>query len=158
VRSVRFWGVLLLLFVIVMSVTTWKDWWLTEERPNALFYGVVAPLSITGGALAAFGVARVIRQPLRFLEILALNLAVNTIMQVAEIVLKMVYYRVWQYPGLLYLAVVLPLGVLLLIAGFIRWTRCRWRTAVLLTMVQMVGEMAIGMALDTIPGLQTAGS
>ena len=117
-QSLRFWVVLLLLFVIVMGVTAWKDWWLTGERPNVLFYGVVPPLSIAGGTLAVLGVARAIRRPLGFLEILSLNLGANTVMQVAEIVLKIVYCRVWEYPGLLYLVVVLPLG-LLLIVGFI---------------------------------------
>lgn len=97
--SLAFWIVLLSLFVVALALTAWKDWWLTGEQPNVLFYLLVPAISMLCGVLCMLGVARLIRQLPTFLELLAIIVGVNTLMQAVEIVLKLVYYLVWKYPG-----------------------------------------------------------
>jgi hypothetical protein len=79
-------------------------------------------------------------------------------MQLAENVLKLVYYRVWEYPGLLFLAIVIPLGLVLMFWGFAFWTKARWPLAAVMTAVYFVGELIVGILLSGIPGLSTPGS
>jgi hypothetical protein len=147
-----------LLFVIVMALTAYKDWWLTGEEPNILFYLFVPPVSILGGALSVFGVARAIKQTLTFLETLAVIVSVNVIMQCSEIVLKIIYYRVWEYPGIMYVLIVIPMGAALYAYGLVRWGRVKWWIALALSVVEFVGEVAAAALLTGVPGLSTPGS
>jgi hypothetical protein len=158
VRSRAFWVLLFLLLVVVLGLTMWKDWWLTGQKPNPLFYLVVLSTSMLVGAVIASGVARMSKQPIGFLEILAVVVAVNSIMQVSEILLKIVYYRIWEYPGLLYLAIVIPMGLGLMLYGLACWTKLKWSMAVVITVVYFVGELVVGVLMSGIPGLSTPGS
>jgi hypothetical protein len=157
-KSWILWVSLVLLSVAVGGLTMWKDWWLTGSEPNALFYLFVPPLSITGGVLSAFGIARAAKQPLALSETLAVVLSVNIIMQLGEIVLKVLYYRMWQYPGILYLLIVFPLALVLSVYGFTRWAGLKWWMALIVTVVELAGEMIVGMLLTSIGGLSTPGS
>ena len=157
-KSWILWVVLVLLSVVVGGLTMWKDWWLTGVEPNALFYLFVPPLSVAGGVLSAFGIARAAKQPLTLSETLAVVLSVNIIMQLGEIALKVLYYRIWQYPGILYLLIVFPLGLVLSVYGFARWAGLKWWMALIVTVVELAGEMVVGMLLTSIGGLSTPGS
>jgi hypothetical protein len=152
------WLIVLPLFVVVMGLTICKDWWLTRDTPNIWFYVVVPPLSLLGGILSTLGIARALKQPLTFLESSMVIVGVNTVMQVAENVLKLVYHLVWQYPGILYLAVVFPLALALALYGYVRWTGAKWRFALVYAIIELVGEMIAGGLLTSIPGLDTPGS
>ena len=149
---------LLLFFVVVMALTMWKDWWLTGEKPNILFYIFVPSISILGGVLGMFGVAKLCKQPPTFLEMLAIIIGVNTIMQVVEIVLKVIYYLVWEYPGLLYVVIVFLLGFLLGVYGLARWGRVKGWMAAVFMLVELVGEIVTAMLLTGLLGLTTPGS
>lgn len=124
-QSQKFWGALLILFLIVMVLTMLKDWWVTSEEPNILFYILVPFISILGGVLSMYGVARINKQSVTFLTLLAISVGANTLMQVVENLMKIVYYLIWEYPGLLYMLIVIPLGFLLLVYGLVRWGKLR---------------------------------
>ena len=158
VGSQAFWLVLLLLLVVILGITMWKDWWLTGQEPNPLFYLLVPPISMLAGSVITCGVVRLSKQPVGFLEIVAVAVAVNIVMQFAEIVLKLVYYWLWEYPGLLYLAIAIPLGLVLMFCGFAFWTRAWWSLAAVMTAIYFVGELIAGILLSGIPGLSTPGS
>jgi hypothetical protein len=125
-QSRKFWIVMLLLFAVVMVSTMLKDWWLTAEEPNILFYIFVPTLAILGGVLSMYGMARFCEQTITFLAILAISIGANTVMQVVEIVMKITYYHVWEYPGILYLVLVIPLGFVLMAYGLVRWGNMKW--------------------------------
>jgi len=95
-QSRRFWIVLSLLFVAIMVLTMAKDWWLTAEKPNVWFYIIVPILTILGGALSMYGVAKIGKQPITFLTLFAISLSANTLMQAVENVMKVIYHRIWE--------------------------------------------------------------
>ncbi len=157
-HSTTLWLVLALLFIVVMALTMYKDWWLTGEEPNVLFYVFVPPVSMLGGVLGVFGVARMTKQTLTFLETLAIIVSVNIVMQCNEIVLKAVYHRVWEYPGIIYVLIVIPLGAILTAFGLARWGRVKWWIALALSVVEVVGELVAAGLLTSLTGLSTPGS
>ena len=156
--SRRFWVWLLVLFVIVIGLTMLKDWWLTGEKPNILFYLVVPPASMLGAVLCMFWVVKVSNQPISFLEILAIIISVNLVMQGLEIVLKLIYYRLWEYPGWLYFVIVIPAGFLLGVYGLVRWSRVKVGKAAVLMAVGLAGELVTAALVSSIFGLSTLGS
>ncbi len=68
------------------------------------------------------------------------------------------YYKIWEYPGLLYIVIVIPLGFLLMVYGLIRWGKVKGWIALILTVCDFVGSMAIGILLTEVLGLTTPGS
>lgn len=157
-HSWRFWAVLLFLFVIVIGLTMWKDWWLTGDEPNILFYLIVPAGSMVGGVLCMFWVVKVRSLSLTFLELLAVMIGVNLVMQGMEIVLKLIYHLVWEYPGWLYIAIVFPFGFLLGVYGLVRWVRINWGAAAVLMAVGLAGELLTAGLISSIFGLTTSGS
>ena len=139
--SRRFWVWLLVLFAIVIGLTMWKDWWLTGEEPDILFYLVVPPVSMLGAVLCMFWVVKVRQLPLTFLDLLAIILGVNLVMQGLEIILRVIYYRLWEYPGWLYPVIVIPAGFLLGMYGLVRWGRVKPGMAAVLMAVGLAGEL-----------------
>ena len=158
VRSQKFWGILLILFLILMVLTMLKDWWLTSEEPNILFYMLVPFASIFGGVLSMVAVAKISKQAVTFLTMLAISLGANTLMQVVENLMKIIYYLVWEYPGLLYIIIVIPLGFLLMVYGLARWGKMRGWMALILTIADFIGSMIVGMLLTDVIGITTPGS
>ena len=104
---------------------------------------------------AALGLTK---QAVQFLTLLAISLGANTIMQVVENITKIIYHRVWAYPGILYLIVVLPLGFILLILGLIRWGKVKPWMAILFVICDFIGSMIAGVVLTDVIGLTTPGS
>lgn len=155
--SPSFWLLLSFLSILILVITILKDLWLTGMEPNIIFYFVVPPLSTFGGTVCAYGLGRLVKQAIHFAEILAVVWVVNLIMQVGENVLKLIYYRVWEYPGILYLLFVLPLGILLVAFGFSRWVGIKWWWALLMTVAELVGEIVIAAFLTGL-GIHTPGS
>lgn len=90
--SKKFPGILLLLFALILVLTLLKDWWLTTQKPNFWFYLFVPALTILGGTLSMAGVVKICKQAVAFLTLLAISLGVNTLMQVVENFLKIIYY------------------------------------------------------------------
>ena len=154
----RFWIALFLLFTVVMILTMLKDLWLTTEEPNVLFYIFVPILTILGGVLSMYGVAKISRQTITFLTMLAISLGANILMQVVENISKIVYYRIWEYPGLLYILFVIPLGFLLMVYGLVRWGKVSGWMAVILAVFDFVGSMVTVILLTEVIGLTTPGS
>lgn len=136
----------------------WKDWWLTGDQPNVLFYLVVPPLSMLGGVLGMFWVVKVTKLTLSFLELLAIIIVVNLVMQALEIPLKLIYYRIWEYPGWLYMAIVIPAGFLLGVYALVRWGRVKWGMAAGLMAVALVAELFAAGLVSSVFDLSTPGS
>jgi hypothetical protein len=157
-RSWGFWIVLLSLFTIVIGLTMWKDWSLTGEEPNILFYLIVPAGSMLGGVLCMFWVVKVRNLSITFLELLAVVIGVNLVMQGMEIVLKLIYHLVWEYPGWLYIAIVFPIGFLLGVYGLVRWGGIKWGAAAVLMAVGLAGELLTAGLISSISGLTTPGS
>ena len=158
VHSRKFWGVVLILFLILMVLTMLKDWWLTSEEPNILFYMLVPFVSILGGVLSMYAVVKIGKQSITFLTLLAIGLGANTLMQVVENLMKIIYYLVWEYPGLLYIIIVIPLGFLLMVYGLVRWGKLRGWMAFILTFADFIGSMIVGILLTDVIGITTPGS
>jgi hypothetical protein len=157
-KSGKFWGILISLFSVVMILTMLKDWWLTTEKPNVLFYIFVPLLSILGGVLSMYVIVKISKQTITFLTMLAISIGMNTLMQIVENVMKITYYRIWEYPGLLYVGIVILLGFLLMIYGLIRWGRVKNWMAVILAVADFIGSMVVGAILTDVIGLTTPGS
>ena len=157
-HSRKFWVILSSFFVFIMIVTMAKDWWLTGDKPNVWFYIFVPILTILGGVLSMYGVAKISKQSITFLTLFAISFSANTLMQVVENVMKVIYYRIWEYPGLLYIVIVIPLGFLLMLYGLVRWGKLKGWTAVLLTIFDFIGSMIVGIVLTDVIGLTTPGS
>ena len=94
-------------FVIVMVATALKDWWLTGDCAETRSFYLFVPAFQRGGHIAdisrcwpcSFGGDR----PYRAMLLIALALA--TIMQIVETALKIVWYKVWEYSGILWFGV-----------------------------------------------------
>jgi hypothetical protein len=157
-KTLRFWLVLSFFFAVVMVLTMLKDFWLTAEKPNILFYIFVPTLSILGGVVSMYGAAKIGRQDITFLTMLAISMGANTLMQVVENIMKITYYLIWAYPGLLYIILVLPLGFILVIYGLIRWGKVKSWMAVILAFIDFVGNVATSTLLTDVIGLTTPGS
>lgn len=158
VRKWRFWGILFILFSVIMLLTMWKDLWLTGEKPNVLFYIVVPILTILGGVICMCGAGKINKQRISFLTLFAISLGANTVMQVVENITKIIYYKIWDYPGILYVLLVIPFGFLLLAFGLVRWGKVKVWPAVFLTIADFVGSMAVGGLLTEVIGITTPGS
>ena len=65
-RTKRSWIILVVLFIVVMILTMLKDWWLTSKEPNVWFYLFVPALSILGGVLSMYAVAKIRKQTTTF--------------------------------------------------------------------------------------------
>jgi hypothetical protein len=105
-----------------------------------------------------YGVAKISKQAVTFLTMFAISMCANTLMQVVENIMKITYYRIWEYPGLLYIAIVIPLGFLLMMYGLIRWGKVKRWMAIVLTVSNFIGGMIVVGVLTDIMGLTTPGS
>jgi hypothetical protein len=115
-------------------------------------------ISIFGGVLSMFGVARISKQSITLLTLLAISVGANTLMQVVENLMKIVYYLIWEYPGFLYLLIVIPLGFLLLVYGLVRWGKLKGWMAFNLAIADFIGSMLLGILLTDVIGITTPGS
>ena len=103
-------------------------------------------------------IVKISKQTITFLTMLAISIGMNTLMQIVENVMKTTYYRIWEYPGLLYVGIVILLGFLLMIYGLIRWGRVKNWMAVILAVADFIGSMVVGSILTDVIGLTTPGS
>jgi len=146
-------------FIVVMAMTMYKDWLLTGEAPNLFFYLFVPLVSMLGGVLVVAGVAKAMKQTLTFWETAVIVLVVNIVMQIiVENLLKIVYYYVWEYPGMLWVLFTFPFGLALMWYGLARWGRLKGWIAALLTLVELLGEIFAGVLFISLTGLSTPGS
>ena len=75
-----FWPVMVLLLAAIMGLTMVKDFHLTGDQLNVLFYILVPPVSMLGGALAGSGAARAFKQAVKFVDVLALIVYVGELL------------------------------------------------------------------------------
>jgi hypothetical protein len=156
--SAIFWIALAFGYIFTMILTMVKDQWLTGEMPNVVFYATVPFISMLAGILTIFGLAKLIKTALSFRDMLAIIVGVNLVMQGVEIVLKLVYYLLWKYPGILYMALVIPGGFSLGVFGLVKWGGVKWWKATLLIFSELIVEFLTAMFLTSLPGFSTPGS
>ena len=154
----RDWLILIVAFIIIIILTIYKDWALTGNQPNILFYILVPVISMSGSVLAGYGLIRFRRLPISFWDTLFIILVSDFIGQVYENLTKLVYYWVWSYPGWLYIAGFLPL--IFTVPGFIlvRWYKVNLMWALLLSLAFFIGGVVLAIGFTTLTGLDTPGS
>lgn len=157
-RSPLFWWVMGGLLLAILGLTMLKDLYVSGQQPNPLFYLTVPPVSILGAALGGYGAARVLRQGVGLPDVLAIALITAILGQVFENTSKLVWYRVWEYPGWLYLLGVLLLGLLVPAACLVRWLRLRWLLALAVGLGMFFGELVLALAFTALTGIDTPGS
>lgn len=157
-RSSLFWWVMGPLLVAILGLTTVKDYALTGQQPNALFYITVPVVSMAGATLGGFAMAGLLRQAVGLADMLAIVLITTFLGQVYENISKLVWYLVWEYPGWLYLLAVLALGLLVPAYCLVRWLELRWPPALVVAVSVFFGEMILGLAFVSLTGISTPGS
>jgi hypothetical protein len=118
----------------------------------------VPPVSILGSALVGYGIVRVFKRSLRFVDVLFIVLLTDFICQVFENVSKLVYYLVWDYPVWLYLLVMVLLAFLAPIYFFVRWLKLPWWLALVLAIALFLGGMLLSLAFISVTGITTPDS
>lgn len=157
-RRPIFWGVMGGLLLAILGLTMLKDLYLSGQQPNPLCYVTVPPISILGTTLGGYVAARLLRQGVGLIDVLAIALITAILGQVFENASKLVWYGVWEYPGWLYLLGVLLLGLLVPATCLVRWLRLRWHLALAVALVMFLGELALALAFTTLTGIDTPGS
>jgi hypothetical protein len=89
---------------------------------------------------------------------LAITFGVAILMQGIEIITKLIYYKVWTYPGWLYLVVVFPMWFLFTIYALVHFAQMKWGTALIISVFGFIGSLVIGAAFIELTGLETPGS
>ena len=157
-HSLYLWLLLAGLLFLVMLLTMYKDWRLTGEQPNALFYLFVPLVDISATACGMYVAAKIFKQTITFLEILAVSVGVAIVMQMGEILGKLIYYLLWQYPGILWFPFFFGLYFASVIYAFVRWTGMRWWVAFGMAVFGIIASMLIVGIFTSLTGLDTPGS
>ena len=157
-RSRTFWIILGAALIVVMGLSLAKDWWLTGDKPDVLFYLLVPPVDILGAAAVITLTASLFGQKLAFRDVLALNMGASIVMQLVEIVAKVIYYQVQVYPGLLYLAFTFALYPFLLGYGLMRWGKLQPWIAFALAVAGLIGSWLVVVLFTSLTGLSAPGS
>jgi hypothetical protein len=152
------WITLIAAFVAIIIVTIYKDLALTGNQPNLLFYITVPLVSMLGSAAAGYAALKIWRKPITFSETLFMVVLSDFLGQVYENLSKLVYYRLWAYPGWLFFIGFLP--VAFLIPGYLlkRWHKLHWLLALFIALVFFIGGMTASLAFTAVTGIETPGS
>ncbi|NLG51157.1 MAG: hypothetical protein GX552_13700 [Chloroflexi bacterium] len=156
-RSCKFWILLGAALIVVTGLSLVKDWWLTGDRPNILFYLLVPLVDVLGAAAVITLTGNLFGQELAFRDVLALNMGVSIVMQLVEIIAQVIYYQVQTYPGLLYLAFSFALYPFLLGLGLVRWARLRPWIAFMLAVAGLIGSWLVVVLFTSFTGLSGPG-
>lgn len=157
-RSPAFWWVLVPLLVAILGLTMAKDYYLTGDRPNLVFYLTVPMVSIAGSTLGGFVAAKLLRQVVLLVDVLAISLVMAFLGQVFENSTKLVWHLVWSYPGWIYLVAILALGVLVPLWCLVHWLRLRSILALVVALGMFLGELILALAFTSFAGVSTPGS
>lgn len=153
-----FWWVMGSLLVAILALTMAKDDSLTGAVPNSVFYLTVPLVSMVGSASGGFVTARFLRQIVGLSDLLAISLITIILGQVFENGSKLAWYLLWEYPGWLYLAAILALGLAVPAWCLLRWLRLRLGTALLVAVGMFLGELGLTLAFTSFTGVSTPGS
>jgi hypothetical protein len=136
-----------LVFAMVMMLAMGRDWVLNETSPTVWSYLLAPTVAVLSGALGAWLLGRVTRQPLAWTETLTIVLGINIVLQACATMLRLAYYLTGTFPGGFYLAL---LGAITLGFGVLAYRQAagqEWRAAVTLTLVQTGSELLVGSLL-----------
>ncbi len=158
IHAASLWVILIFGLAAITGLSMFKDWWLTGVEPNVWFYVFVPLIDTMGSAFVMFLFARLFRQTPKFSEFLAITIGVAIVMQMVEIITKLVYYKVWEYPGWMYFVFVFSLWFILTASVLVKYTQIKWRFSLLLTVLGFIGSLVIGVTYTELTGLETPGS
>jgi hypothetical protein len=150
--------ILSIVFVFLIVITATKDFLLTGNKPNYLFYVFIPPFSILGSTIAGFGVVKYRRISLSLMDVMYATLFTDIIGQIFENILKLTYYKIWQYPGWLFLLIILCLALLIPTYYFIKCHKIRWQFSSQIALSIFIGGVLFSIGIIEITGLQTPGS
>jgi hypothetical protein len=153
-----FWPAAISSLVLVMVLTAVKDWWLTGDNPNLFFYLTVPIADILGTTIFIFIASRFAKYSVTFIQVLALIVIVSVAMQVLEIIEKVVWHKIWEYPGFLYILATFGLYFALTSSGLNRFFRIKWLSAILISILGLIGGLIAGGILLFLTGTETPGS
>jgi hypothetical protein len=102
--------------------------------------------------------AKIFKQTITFLEILAISIGVAIVMQLGEVLGKLIYYMIWQYTGILWFPFFFGLYFVSVIYAFVRWTDVRWRVAFGIAILGIFASMLIVAIFTSLTGIDTPGS
>lgn len=158
-KSGRFWLILIVGLATILLLTMRTDFWLTGQQPNALFYVIVPTVDIIGSSAGSYILSRLIHKPIKFLDALVIFLVITILMQVTcEIGLKVVYYHIWQYPGIIWIILCFGMALALTSFAFVRWTKLNWVYAILITISGYIAGTVVSILITNLTGLSTPGS
>jgi hypothetical protein len=92
------------------------------------------------------------------IHVLAIALITALVGQVFENASKLVWYRVFEYPGWLYLLGVLVIGLLVPVFCWVRWLKLHWPLALVVGVGMFFGELVLALAFTALTGIDTPGS
>ena len=156
--SGRVWTLMTIAFILILALTIYKDWALTGDQPNIWFYIFVPAVSMLGSILAGYGLIWTRSFPISIGDAFFVILTSEFVGQVYENITKLIYYRIWSYPGWLYILGFLPLIFLVPGILLVRWWKVRWSWALLLSLAFFVGGLVLSLGFMAITGLDTPGS
>lgn len=158
IHSEKLWGIFVLGVATITGLDMPKDWLLTGDEPNSWIYIFVPIVAIGGTAVVLFLSAHLFRRTPKFPAFLAITFDVTIAMQSVEITTKLIYLKVWDYLGWLYLVFVLPLLFSFIPYVLVCFTDVKLRMALLTTVLGIIGSHRIGVAFTEFPGLKTPSS
>jgi hypothetical protein len=126
--------------------------------PNPVFYVAAPLLSLVFGALVGYGIARLFKLPLTMIDVIALFFITEIIGQLYEIVTKLIYYLVVEYPSLLYMVGAIIIVFSAAIYTLVRWRNLKWQTATGMVVGFYIGHLILVSIALSILGISTPGS
>jgi len=153
----RFWLIFIPSYSILLALTMYKDFYLTGNQPNPLFYLFVPQAGTFGAAGVLMGLGKLFKKDYSFPGILKVIFITEFIMQIWENLSKIVYHAVWEYPGYLWF-IIFPLAFTLKSWLFVRIIHCRWHFAWFLTLLSFLVSILCGMGFMALTGIDTPGS
>ena len=152
-----FWHAAIPVYGLILALTMVKDLYFTGNQPNILFYLLVPAVGLFGAAGTVYLFLRLLRRDFDFSGILKIFFISDFIMQIWENLAKIVYYTLWQYPGILWFAV-FPLAFTLTAYLFVRIYKTNWKFAYLLAVIGFASSVVFGLLFTALTGIETPGS
>ena len=153
----KVWLGMLLAYPCLLALTMWKDYVVTHQMPNILFYATVPEIGMVGSCFAILLLNKLTRHDIHILDIAKIIVLSEFLFQIWENLAKVVYYWLWHYPGMLWF-IVFPLNLWLVSALFRHISKTSWRYSVVLAVVSACSSMIAGLLWMSLTGIETFGS
>jgi len=144
-------------YVIMLLLTMWKDLHFTHNTPNILFYFTVPIVSIIVSSIISYILFKFFKKVSGFFELLGIFLLIELLGQIWENLAKIIYYTVWQYPGILWF-IYFPFSFVLTSYLLKKVSKSNWIISTVVMILSMIISTAAAMYFSTVTGIETPGS